>query len=138
MAENKTRPGNASVDAYLAAIADDARRGDCRILVDLMSRVSGEPATMWGPGIVGFGSYHYRYDSGREGDMAAIGFSSRKGDISVYLTAAGNDQDALLAQLGRHKMAKACLYIRRLADVDLAVLEQLLRGSLAEVRRRYG
>lgn len=138
MAQNKTRPTDAGVDAYLAAITDDARRSDCQTLIDLMRRVTGESATLWGSSIVGFGSYHYRYDSGREGDMAALGFSSRKGDISVYLTEAGADQDALLAKLGRHKMAKACLYIRRLSDVDLAVLEQLLRGSLAEVRRRYG
>ncbi len=138
MTENKTRPAGAGVDAYLAAITDATRREDCQRLIDLMSRVSGEPAMMWGPGIVGFGSYHYRYDSGREGDMAAISFASRKGDISVYLTEAGADQEALLAKLGRHKMAKACLYIRQLADVDMAVLEQLLRGSLAEVRRRHG
>ena len=138
MAQNKTQPGNAGVDAYLAAITDDIRRDDCRKLIALMTRITGEPATMWGPGIVGFGSYHYRYDSGREGDMAAISFASRKADISVYLTEAGADQDAMLARLGKHKMAKTCLSVRQLADVDMAVLEQLLRGSFAEVRRRHG
>ncbi len=138
MAENKTRATDASVDAYLAAIVDAARRADCEALVKLMSKVTGEAPKMWGSSIVGFGSYYYRYESGREGHMCATGFSSRKGDISVYLVASGADQGQLLAKLGRHKMGKACLYIRRLSDVDAAVLQQLVAGSVAEVRRRYG
>ena len=138
MAENKTKPTDAPVEAYLAAIADDARRADCRALATLMARVTGHPATMWGTGIVGFGSYHYRYDSGREGDSCLTGFASRKGDISVYLSAHAEGRDALLARLGRHKAAKACLYIRRLADIDTAVLAELVRASVAEVRRRHG
>lgn len=138
MTENKTRPTGASVAAYLAAIEDATRRADCEALVTLMSDVTKEAPAMWGDSIVGFGSYHYRYDSGREGDMCATGFSSRKGDISVYLVASGAEQERLLARLGRHKMGKACLYLRRLSDVDGDVLRQLVAASVAEVRRRHG
>ena len=138
MSGNKTTPTDAGVSAFLAAIEDDQRREDCRTLLALMGRITGKPAVMWGASIVGFDTYHYRYESGREGDWAVTGFSPRKGDISVYLTAASPEQDDLLARLGRHKMGKACLYIRRLADIDLAVLEQLITASVAEVRRRYG
>ena len=93
---------------------------------------------MWGTGIVGFGSYHYRYDSGREGDSCLTGFASRKGDISVYLMADFPQRDALLARLGKHKIGKACLYIRKLSDIDASVLEQLVQGSVAQVQRIYG
>jgi hypothetical protein len=137
MAENKTKATDASVASYLAAIEDEARRRDCEALAKLMRKVTGQRAAMWGAGIVGFGSYHYRYDSGREGDMCVTGFSSRKADISVYLVAEGKGQQENLARLGRHKMAKSCLHIRRLSDVDLAVLERLIAESVAEVRRRY-
>jgi hypothetical protein len=137
--EAKTKPTGASVSAYLAAIADDERRKDCKALVALMKRVTGCPAAMWGPSIVGFDTYHYKYASGHEGDACVVGFSSRKGDISVYVMPGSDDAEAkkLLAKLGRHKMAKACLYIRRLADVDLAVLEQIVARSVAATRRRY-
>ncbi len=136
-ANNKTNATAAPVAAYLAAIADPTRRADCAALVAIMEAATGCPATMWGAGIVGFDSYHYVYDSGREGDMCVVGFSSRKGDISVYLTADFPGRDALLAKLGRHKMAKACLYLRTLADVDRAVLEKLVAGAVAERRRRH-
>jgi len=138
MAENKTKATAASVAAHLAAITDEARRRDCEVLVQLMARATNEPPTMWGPSIVGFGSYHYQYESGREGDSCLVGFSSRKGDISVYLMGSFPEREALLARLGRHKLAKACLYIRRLGDVDLAVLEQLVARSAASVKERYG
>ncbi len=131
MAENKTKPSDASVEAYLAAIEDEARREDCRALVKLMSRVSKEPPKMWGASIVGFGSYHYKYASGREGDACRTGFSSRKGDISVYLMTGFEGQAELLARLGKHKMGKACLSIRKLSDVDSKILEQLIAGSMA-------
>lgn len=137
MSGNKTQPTPASVAAYLDAIDDEARRADCQTLLALMQAVTGEPPVMWGSAIVGFGRYHYRYDSGREGDACLTGFSSRKADISVYLVAEGADQAGLLARLGRHKMAKACLHIRRMADVDAEVLRQLVAASVAEVRRRY-
>ncbi|MES2129546.1 MAG: DUF1801 domain-containing protein [Pseudomonadota bacterium] len=137
MAENKTKATAASVDAYLAAIEDEARRSDCVALSRLMAKASGEKPVMWGTGIVGFGSYHYVYDSGREGDSCLVGFASRKGDISIYLTADFPGIEDVLARLGKHKRAKACLYVRRLADVDLQVLEQLVAGSVAERRRRH-
>jgi hypothetical protein len=138
MAENKTKATRASVDDHLAAIEDDTRRQDCEALARLMARATKEPPVMWGTSIVGFGSYHYRYESGREGDSCLVGFSSRKGDISVYLLAGFPGREELLARLGRYKMAKACLYLRRLSDVDLQVLELLVAGSVAEVKRRYG
>jgi hypothetical protein len=138
MSGNKTTPTDANVSAFLAAIEDDQRREDCHTLLALMGRITGKPAVMWGASIVGFDTYHYRYESGREGDWAVTGFSPRKGDISVYLTAASPEQDDLLARLGRHKMGKACLYIRRLSEIDLGVLEQLIAASVAEVKRRYG
>ncbi|MBK7613695.1 MAG: DUF1801 domain-containing protein [Vitreoscilla sp.] len=138
MSENKTKANDNSVAAHIAAITDEARRADCEALVTLMSRATGHGPVMWGGSIVGFGSYHYRYESGREGDSCLTGFASRKADISVYLVAGFAGQDELLARLGRHKMAKACLSLRRLSDVDLQVLEQLVAGSVAEVRRRHG
>ena len=138
MAENKTKATDASVEAYLTAIEDDGRRNDCKTIAALMSRITKAEPRLWGPSIVGFGSYHYKYPSGREGDAGVTGFASRKGDISVYLAASGPNQEQLLAQLGRHKMAKSCLYIRKLADVDIKVLERLIAESVAEVKRRYG
>ena len=137
MAENKTQRTQVPVEAYLAAITHDVRRRDCEQLVRMMSRVTGQPAVMWGDSIVGFDHYHYRYASGHEGDAAQVGFSSRKTDLSVYLCPGASGQDALLSRLGRHKMGKACLSIRRLDDVDLDVLEQLVAESVAEIRQRY-
>lgn len=137
MSENKTKASDASVDAYLEAIADPTRRTDCQALVRLMQKITGERPRMWGSSIVGFGSYHYRYESGREGDSCATGFSSRKTDISVYLTADFLGQEALLARLGKHKMGKACLAIQRLSDVDRGVQEQLVARSVEAVREQY-
>src|SRR5262245_23420952 len=105
MAELKTKATRASVAAYIAAIEDEERRADCKALVKLMTSITRKPATMWGPSIVGFGSYHYRYKSGHEGDMCIAGFSSRKPNISIYLLAQGPAQRELLARLGKHKMA---------------------------------
>ena len=137
MAENKTKPTSASVDDYIASIADEARRADCRYLVEVMSRVTGEPPRMWGASIVGFGTYHYRYDSGREGDFFLTGFSSRKADLSLYVMAGFASFPALMAKLGRHRTGKSCLYVRRLTDVDLEVLEELVRRSVKETRERH-
>jgi len=138
MAENKTKATEASVDGYIAAIDEESRRKDCETLAKLMAKATKQKPIMWGTSIVGFGSYHFKYESGREGDSCLTGFSSRKGDISVYLIGSFPGRDELLSKLGRHKMAKACLYIRRLSDVDLEVLEQLVAGSVAEMKRRYG
>lgn len=139
MSEAKTKPTPASVATYLAAIEDETRRQDCEALVTLMQRITGCPPVLWGTSIVGFDQYHYKYASGHEGDACVIGFSSRKGDISVYLLTGydGAEKQALLARLGRHKIGKACLYIRRLADVDLSVLEELATRSVAETKTRY-
>lgn len=138
LSQNKTKPTELHADDFLASIDDDERRADCQAIRQVMERVTGEPAVMWGSSIVGFGTYHYRYESGREGDWALTGFSPRKKDTSVYLMASGPDQAGLLDQLGRHKMGKSCLYIRKLSDIDLGVLEKLITGSVNEVRRRYG
>lgn len=139
MYEAKTRPTEAGVSSYLDAIEGDERRQDCRTLTALMERVTGCAPRMWGASIVGFDTYHYKYASGHEGDSCVAGFSSRKGDISVYLLAGYEDAETkeLLAQLGKHKTGKACLYIKRLADVQLPVLERLVTRSVAETRRRY-
>lgn len=138
MAESKTKPTAASVDDHIASIANEEQRKDCLALVKLMSRVTRARPRMWGPSIIGFGSYHYRYESGREGDSALAGFAARRSETVVYLVASGRDQEALLSKLGRHKMGKSCLYIRRLSEVDPQVLEQLVVGSIAEVKRRHG
>ncbi len=138
MAEAKTKPTQASVADYLAAIESPQLRADCEIIAGVMRRVTKAEPTMWGSSIVGFGHYRYTYESGHSGEACQTGFASRKGDISVYLVAQGTGQAALLAGLGRHKMGKSCLYIRRLSDVDVGVLEKLVAGSVAEVKRRYG
>ncbi len=139
MYEAKTKPTKASVATYLAAIDDPERRRDCKALAALMRRVTGCRATMWGSGIVGFDRYHYRYASGHEGDSCVVGFASGKAHISVYLLAGfeSDEMRALLATLGRHKLGKACLYIKRLSDVDLAVLESMVLRSVEIIKTRY-
>ncbi|PXX42665.1 DUF1801 domain-containing protein [Undibacterium pigrum] len=129
MAENKTKATENSVDDYIAAIADDARRQDCEVLIQLMSKATKQPAVMWGDSIVGFGNYHYRYESGREGDICLVGFSSRKGDISLYGLFAAARHAELVANLGKSKSGKGCLYIRRLSEIDLQVLETLINEA---------
>ena len=128
---NKTQETAASVDAFLAAIAAPERRADCQALSELMSRVSGEPARMWGPSIVGFGVRHYRYDSGREGDILRVGFSPRKAAISLYVTGEA-EGDPMVAALGKVSHGKSCINVKRLADIDLAALEALIRRTLAK------
>jgi hypothetical protein len=137
MAENKTRASAASAQAYIDAIDDDTRRKDCEALAKLMTSATKCPATMWGSSIVGFGSYHYKYESGREGDSCLVGFSSRKGDISVYGLHAAADAEKLLATLGRHKTGKGCVYIKTLADVDLKVLSKLVASAAAAKKRQH-
>ena len=137
MYEAKTKPTRASVTVYLNDITDVDRRKDCKELAKLMSRVTGCKPQMWGTGIVGFDRYHYRYASGHEGEACVVGFSSRKGDISVYVYAGFEGAEDLLASLGKHKMGKACLYLKRFSDVDPIVLEQLLTRAVAETKRRY-
>jgi hypothetical protein len=133
----KTTPTTQSVASYLDAIDDQARRQDCKDLAALMKKVTGCAPKMWGAGIVGFDQYHYKYDSGHEGDSAIVGFSSRKGPISVYMAAGYDGAEDLLAQLGKHKIGKACLTINKLADVKLPVLERLLVRAVASTKKRY-
>lgn len=139
MYEAKTRPTGFSVTAYLAGIADVTRRKDCKALAMLMRRVTGSAPRMWGAGIVGFGSYHYKYASGHEGDSCVVGFSSRKGGISVYLVPGYESaaSKALLSRLGTHKIGKACLYLTRLSDIKMPILEQLIVRSVAATGRLY-
>jgi hypothetical protein len=130
-AENKTQATDASVDAFLAKVEPEQRRADGRVLLDMMARLTGEQPILWGPSIIGFGSVHYRYESGREGDICRIGFSPRKAQLVLYLAAGLPGRDALLATLGKHSLGKGCLYIRKLADVDGTVLEELIARSWA-------
>ena len=137
MAENKTRPTKVSAESYIAAIANEEQRNDARRLVALMRKVTGQEPRMWGPSIVGFGSYHYKYASGREGDSALTAFAPRGRELVVYIAESFEGRDALLARLGEHRTGKVCVYIRRLADVDLKVLEKLVTRSIADTKSRY-
>lgn len=137
MPEAKTRPTAASVSDYLAARASPQQRADCEALMALLARVTGQPPKMWGASIVGYGSYRYRYESGRTGQACLTGFAVRGRELVVYLVADGAQQAQLLARLGPHKIGKSCLYFKRLADLDAKVLEALVAGSVAEVKRRY-
>jgi Domain of unknown function (DU1801) len=136
MAENKTKPTKSSVAAFIDAITDPTKRADAKALVKLMQDAAGEKPKMWGPSIIGFGSYHYGYDSGREGDMPLIGFSPRKHATVLYIMIGSGDAKALLAKLGKHTTSKSCLYIKKLADVDRQVLEAMVVKSLAASRAR--
>lgn len=135
--KSKTHATDASVEDYVASRASDAQKSDCRTLLALLGKLTGEKPRMWGPSIVGFGSYHYKYESGRSGESALTGFAIRGRELVVYLVADGKDQAELLPKLGPHKLGKSCLYIKRLADLDPGVLQKLVAGSVAEVRRRY-
>jgi len=136
MAENKTKPTLVSVAAFIEGITDETKRADATALVKLMQAASGEKPKMWGPSIVGFGNCHYKYDSGREGDMPLIGFSPRKAASVLYGVIGFSGADALLAKLGKHIIGKGCLYIKKLSDVDPKVLERLVVKSLAAKRAR--
>ena len=135
MADNKTKPTNVSVATFIDAITDQTKRADAKALVKLMQSATGEKPKMWGPSIIGFGSYHYTYDSGREGDMPVVGFSPRKAATVLYLSL-GSSTD-LLAKLGKHTTGKGCLYIKKLADVDHGVLATLIVESVAAMRTRH-
>lgn len=137
MSDLKTRPNDASVEAFIDAVGHPRRREDAQVLLDLMRRVTGENPVMWGTAIVGYGSYHYRYASGQEGDWPIAGFSPRKQNLSIYIMPGFERYGALLSRLGKHKTGKSCLYINKLADVDMDVLESLVRAAVAEMKRRY-
>lgn len=137
MAEPKTQPTGASVADHIASRAQPGQVQDCERLMAILARVTGQTPRMWGPSIVGYGQYTYTYASGRTGDWCSTGFAIRGREIVVYLVAAGARQDELLTRLGPHRIGRSCLYLKRLADLDLTVLEQLISDSVAEVRRRY-
>ncbi|MDP3748020.1 MAG: DUF1801 domain-containing protein [Phenylobacterium sp.] len=137
MAQNKTQPTAADVEAFLSAITPPARQADARAVSEIMHRVSGWPPTLWGPNIVGFGTYHYRYDSGREGDSLRVGFSPRKAALTLDIGGGFARHEELMARLGPHTTGKGCLYLKRLSDVDLSVLEELVAESLAYMRTAY-
>jgi hypothetical protein len=141
MAGQKTVPTSTDIDGFIAAIADERRRADAQTLVELMGRVTGEPPVLWGS-MVGFGRYHYEYASGHEGDTFRVGFAPRRNAFSIYLNCldAGEktgEPAGLFARLGKHRLGKGCLYVKRLADVDLEVLEDLTRLSIATIERMY-
>jgi hypothetical protein len=136
MADNKTKRTNLSVAAFIDAIPDPTRRADAKALVRLMQNAAGEKPKMWGPSIIGLGSYHYKYDSGREGDMPLIGFSPRKAATVLYNMICSIDSKDLLAKLGKHSTGKGCLYVKKLADVDQQVLDAMVAKSLAAMRTR--
>ena len=137
MAELKTKPTGASIDAYLASRASPEQLKDVKAIMAMCKRVTKQRPKMWGPSIVGYGKYSYKYESGHSGEMALVGLAVRGKDLVVYVYVDNSKQRALLAKLGKHSMGKVCLYLRRLADVDAKVLEALIAGSVAEVKRRY-
>ncbi len=134
---NKTTETDASPDEFIAAIDNPQKREDAIWLKEFCQRLTGEPAKMWGPSIIGCGSYHYKYESGREGDLCLAAFAPRKAALVVYLGGNIPDQAELLEKLGPHKMGKACLYIKRLEEIDLGVLEELMQKSIAGTLEKY-
>jgi len=138
MPENKTKPTDASVEDYIASRANAQQRTDCRELMALFKKVTRHLPKMWGPSMVGYGSYRYTYESGRTSEAPLVAFAIRGRELVVYLLAEGEEQRTLLSRLGKHKMGKCCLYFKQLADLDKSVLEKLVVREIAEVRRRYG
>ena len=135
MSEPKTRPTDASVEDFLKAVEHPQRREDGFELLKIMKELTNEEPTMWGPSIIGFGSYHYKYESGREGDMPLTGFSPRKRSLTVYIMSGFEEYNDLLDMLGKHKIGKSCLYINKLADVDKKVLKKIIKKSLKRIDR---
>ena len=137
MSENKTRPNGASVTSFLDAVEDETKRKDCYTVLELMKNITGEPPVMWGSSIVGFGSYHYTYNTGREGDMPLTGFSPRKQNLTLYIMAGFDRYKERMEKLGRHKTGKSCLYLKKLADVDINVLTEIITLSYKHYDNKY-
>jgi hypothetical protein len=137
MAEIKTKATEVSVDDFIEAVPVPQRREDAKTLRAMFERLTGEPAKMWGPSIIGFGKYHYKYESGHGGTMARMGFSPRKAELVLYVLTERDGQAAQLARLGKHKVGKSCLYIKRLSEVDMSALEELSRDALADMNEKY-
>ena len=136
-ANNKTTENNDSVAAFVKKITDADRRKDCQAIIDIMEKQSGFPAKMWGSAIIGFGTYHYVYESGREGDAPLVGFSPRKTEFALYLSSEFDKRDELLKQFGKHKPAKACVYVKKLEDVNVDVLKKMISNSIKHTRAKY-
>ncbi len=134
MAENKTQKTDASVEDFLSTIADDAVRSDCETLIEMMEKITKSPPAMWGASIIGFGTYHYRYASGREGDWLLTGFSPRKQNISLYIMDCLDEKEELLEKLGKVKHGKSCIYVKRLSDIHLPTLKKMIRESVKKLR----
>ena len=137
MADLKTKSHNASVPAFLKSVEHETRRRDAKVINEMMTRITGEKPKMWGPSIVGFGSYHYKYASGREGDWMMTGFSPRKSAMSLYIMTGYGEFDEIMSRLGKHKTGKACLYINKLENIDMVVLEELITKSVELMRKKY-
>jgi hypothetical protein len=137
MAEAKTKPTQRSVESFIASTEDDKVRTDCYAIINLMEKVTGESPKMWGPAIVGFGKYTYKYESGRSGEICMTGFSPRKANITLYVLAGFPGQAELLQKLGKHKSGKGCLYIKKLDDVDIDVLESLIKESIKFLKEKH-
>lgn len=137
MAETKTKPTAVSVAAFLEAVEPAQRREDGKAVCAMMERITGEPPTMWGPTMIGFGRYHYKYASGHKGDAMRIGFAPRKAELVLYVLTGEEAEKEQLARLGKHKTGKCCLYIKKLSDVDIGVLEEMVRDALAHMNEKY-
>lgn len=137
MAEAKTKPTKVAVSDFIEKLDSEQVRDDCRTLVKMMKKITGFPAVMWGPSIVGFGKYHYKYESGHEGDSCLAAFSPRKGNLTVYMMPEFPKREELLKKLGKAKTSKACIYIKKLDDVDLEVLEKIVKGSMDHCKKLY-
>lgn len=131
----KTIPTNNDVYTFIHLIADETRKADCLELIEIMKEQSGFEPKLWGPSIVGFGAYHYKYESGREGDAPLVAFSPRKAEISLYLSSSFENREELLQKFGKHKSAKACIYVKKLADIDRAILKKMIALSIKHVKR---
>jgi hypothetical protein len=134
LAELKTKENDGDVEAFLSTIEDTRKQADCRKLVTIMQKATGADARMWGDSIVGFGHYHYKYASGREGDWFLTGFSPRKQNLTLYIMAGFEQYEPLLARLGKHTTGKSCLYVKRLSDLDMDALEALVEASVAHMK----
>lgn len=137
MAKNKTIPNETSVSAFIKGVEDEQKKADCHTLIGLMKEITGEEPVMWGPSIIGFGSYHYKYDSGREGDMLLTGFSPRKQNLTLYIMSGFNRYEKLMQKLGKYKTGKSCLYVKRLSDIDMGVLTELIKDSFTHYNKKY-
>ena len=137
MAKNKTSETGVSVESFLKGVSDDSKRSDCLEIIKILKKITGLEPKMWGPGIIGFGSHHYKYESGREGDSPNIAFSPRSSSIAIYLSANFDDRAALLEKFGKHKADKGCVHIKSLADIDKDILKKMVNNHIKHIKKLY-